>query len=373
MTSETGQPREPFSWQQTPPPVVSAAYAPLQFGPPVPPPPPPRKRRIAPAVISLIVLAAVGIGAYAIVTNRQALVDQWVVWNAEPNTTVSAYAERAGLSEHGEFLLVASQPEVADGEAFNEVCGNEEEGSGVLGCYTSVDMKITLFDVTDPQLDGIEEVVAAHEMLHAAWDRMSTDRHRELGVLLEKQYAMLEGDDAFVERMEIYARTEPGQRVNELHSIIGTEIGELIPELETYYAQYFDDRSAVVQLHVTSNAVFVEIEAKSAALVAELDALREGIETDSNSANSQQGQLNSDIEDFNARADTAGGMTQEEFERERGALLARQDAINARFDDIDARIAQFDAKSAELEQLNAQAAALNTALNVTPRPNETIE
>lgn len=369
MTYDPGALPEPFSWQTTP---ASSAYEPLQYGGPVAPPPPPRRRSRAPVVLSLILVVAVAIGAYAVVTNRQALVDQWVVWNAEPNPTIDAYIERAQLSEHGEFLLIASRPEIADGEAFNTICGNQEEGSGVLGCYTGRDMRITLFDVTDPQLDGIEEVVAAHEMLHAAWDRMPLSRRNELEVLLEEQYAALEGDEAFVERMEIYARTEPGQRANELHSIIGTEVGDLTPELERYYAQYFDDRAVVVQLHTTSNAVFVEIEAKSAALIAELDALRASVEADSASANAQQEQLNDDIGAFNDRADS-GTMTREEFERDRAALISRQSAINARFDDIQSRIALFDAKSSQLEQLNAQAAALNTALNITPRPSESIE
>ena len=370
MTYNPGTPPpEPFSWQVTPPPG-QAHYEPVQYGAPTPPPVPPRRRR-APAIVSVIVLVVVAIGAYAVVTNRQALVDQWVVWNAEPDATISAYIDRAQLSEHGEFLLLASQPRIADGEAFNSICGSQEEGAGVLGCYTSRDMRITLFDVTDPQLDGIEEVVAAHEMLHAAWDRMSLARQSELEALLEQQYAALGDDQAFVERMEIYARTEPGQRANELHSIIGTEIVDLIPELEEYYRQYFGDRSVIVQLHITSNAVFVEIEAKSAALIAELDALRTGVESDSADANAQQVQLNADIEAFNVRADS-GTMTEAEFNRDRAALMARQDAISARFDDIDARVALFDAKSAELEQLNAQAAALNTALNITPRQTEPI-
>ena len=380
MTNDHGQPREPFSWQPSaaPPagaqPPEPAPYVPMQyFAPPPPPPAPPRRRRRGGLVVSLILLAAIGAGTYGVVANRQALIDQWTVWNHEPNSTVQAYIERAQLSDHGEFLLLASTPEIANGDEFNAVCGNQEEGSGVLGCYTSRDKKVTLFDVTDPQLDGIEEVVASHEMLHAAWDRLSKDRRAELTALLEKQYALLEGDAAFVERMEIYARTEPGQRANELHSIIGTEIGDLLPELEQYYAQYFDDRSVVVQLHVTSNAVFVEIEAKSAALIAELDALRTGIETDSTSANAQQAELNSDIGAFNAKADSGGFTTQEEFDRARASLVSRQAAINARFTDIESRIALFDSKSEELKQLNAQAAALNTALNITPRPSETIE
>lgn len=373
MTNDQGQPYEPFSWQSPPARAAAPVYTPIEYGPPVPPPPPPRRRSRAPLVVSFVTLIAVALGAYAIVVNRQALADQWTVWNFEPSTVLAGYTERAEFSDHGTFLFYASQPSIADGAEFNSVCGNEEEGSGVLGCYTSRDMRITLFDVTDPQLDGIEEVVAAHEMLHAAWDRMPRDQRRELEVLLEKQYSVLEQNDGLSDRMEIYARTEPGQRANELHSILATEIPTLLPELEDYYAQYFDDRAAVVQLHVTSNAVFVDIEARSAALVAELDELRSGIESDSMSANAQQERLNNDIAAFNARADTPGAMTQEEFDSERAALLARQDAINARFDEIQSRIELFDTKSAELEALNAQAAALNRALNITPRSSETID
>ena len=192
MTYNPGTPpAQPFSWQSDGGPIDRAGYAPLPYGSAPPAPPAPPRRRRAPAIVSLIVLAAVAVGAYAAVTNRQAIVDQWVVWNAEPDATIAAYVDRARLSDHGEFLLLASQPRIADGEAFNGICGNQEEGAGVLGCYTSRDMRITLFDVTDPQLDGIEEVVAAHEMLHAAWDRTPIARRAELEALLEQQYLSL--------------------------------------------------------------------------------------------------------------------------------------------------------------------------------------
>ena len=346
-----------------------SAYQQGQYTPPLPPP----RRRRAPLVISLIVLAAVALSAFAIVTNRQYLLDQWTVWNYEPTTVIEGYVDRSTMSEHGEFLFLASEPVVADGEQFNSVCGNEEEGSGVLGCYTSGNKRITLFDVTDPQLDGIEEVVAAHEMLHAAWDRTGIERRAELEELLEAEYVTLAADPAYAARMEIYARTEPGERVNELHSIIGTEVAELSPELEQYYDEFFTDRAALVALHVKSNAVFVQIEAQSAALVAELDGLRTSIEADTATANADQGQLNSDIESFNTKADDGSFTSQDEFDTARSALLARQTALDARYDDIQARITTFDAKSAELEALNAQAAALNTALNIVPRPTEEIE
>jgi hypothetical protein len=337
------------------------------------PPPPPPKRRWGRVVIALSVLAAVGIASLLAISNRQHLVDQWTVWNYDTPPVIAAYIERSTMTDHGAFLFKASQPEVATAETFNSVCASQEEGSGILGCYTSGDRKITLFDVTDERLDGIEEVVASHEMLHAAWDRMSLDQQAELTPLLEAEAAKLADDPEFSERMAYYARTEPGERDNELHSIIGTEVAELDPALEEYYAQYFGDRASLVALHVASNAVFVELESASAALVSELDSLRAGIEADLASYNSGYDTLNADISSFNAKADSGGFATQEEFDAARAALLSRRDSLDALFDDITARNTTYEQKSDQLEALNAQAAALNTAINIVPRTSEGTE
>ncbi len=331
------------------------------------PPPAPPKRSHARAVIALGVLAAVALGALGIVSNRQHIVDQWTVLTFTPSATITAYIDRAALSDHGRFLLLASKPTVLAADEFNRACANQEEGSGVLGCYVTPDQVITLFDVTDPQLDGLEEVVAAHEMLHAAWDRMSLDQQHELEPLLEEAFATQSGNADLVARMELYARTEPGERANELHSIIGTEVADLSPELEAYYDQYFDDRPALVALHLKSNAVFVELEAKSAALVKEIEDLNAGITTDGAAYNSGYDQLNADIEAFNQRADNGQFSSQEQFDTERAALLARQADLDALLTSIKAREATRDAKITELEQLDAQAAALSESVNVVPR------
>jgi hypothetical protein len=330
------------------------------------PPAPPRRRR-APAVITLVALALVGVLALLAITNRQQLVDQWTVWTFEPSSVIEGYADRATMTDHGEFLFYASQPVVAAAEQFNAVCENNEEGSGVLGCYTAVDKVITLFDITDPQLDGMEEVVAAHEMLHAAWDRIGSDERARLTGLLEAEADTLSDDPDFAARMEVYARTEPRQRVNELHSIIGTEVADISPELEQYYSQYFSDRAALVALHTASNAVFERIEAQTAALVAEIDQLKADIESDLADYNSGYDQLNLDIEDFNRRADAGDFDTQQQFDSERAALLARQATLDALFASIETRESTYNAKVEQLSQLNAAAAALNTAINVVPR------
>jgi hypothetical protein len=258
---------------------------------------------------------------------------------------------------------------VAAAEEFNKVCSNSEEGSAVLGCYQPSDKAITLFDITDARLDGMEEVVAAHEMLHAAWDRMSNDEHDRLGGLLEAEVPRLEGDADFAEKMAIYARTEPGERINELHSIIGTEVAELSPDLEEYYSQYFSDRAALVALHVSSNAVFVELAAKSEALVAELQALNAQMESDLARYTSGYDQLNKDIIAYN-NSDPSDFSSQEDADQQYDALIARQAELDALFASLKVMEATYDAKHAELEQLNAEAAALNTSINIVPHTPE---
>jgi hypothetical protein len=331
--------------------------------------PPPRRRgryrrRATATVIVAVVLAVAVLWA---LSHRQYLEDQATVWSYSADGTIRGYIDRSVMSDKGEFLFLASRPAVAGTERFNEVCANTEDGAGILGCYSPGAKTITLFDVTDDRLDGIEEVVAAHEMLHAAWDRMSPNERDELMPLLEAEYTRMSGDAAFVARMDLYARLEPGERSNELHSIVGTEVDGIDPELEAHFAEYFDDRSVVLGLHAASNAVFVDLEARSDALLAELEALRTSIEADYAGYNAGYDTLNADVDAFNDRADSGSFSSTRQFDRAREALIARQDDLDALFASIQVRSDEFDAKAAELDSLNSQATDLNTSLNIVPR------
>ena len=336
---------------------------------------PPTRRRRGPGrsvALVLVVVLLGGAGLWA-VSNRQYIADQFAVWNFTSNEAIDGYIERSTMTNRGAFLFTASAPEIVAGEDFAATCGSGEEGTGVLGCYLPRTKSIVLFDVTDERLDGIEDVVASHEMLHAAWDRMSAEEQAEVQPLLEAEAAALSGDAEFMARMELYDRTEPGERDNELHSIIGTEYGTVSPELEAYYADFFDDRAALVALHVTSNAVFVELEARSAALVEELEALRSGIEADYASYNSGYDELNADISEFNADANGGVFTSTTQFNREKNALLARRDELDALYASVQERSTVFDTKAVELESLNAEAAELNTSLNIVPRGEPALE
>ncbi len=126
-------------------------------------------------LVGIVVTAAVGLGTVWALTHQQRIIDQFVVWQYEPDTVIAGYADRAELTDEGRFLFYASQPEVHPEDEFDQICSAGSEGFGILGCYLPDERRIYLYDVTDDRLDGLEEVVATHEMLHAVWDRMSQD------------------------------------------------------------------------------------------------------------------------------------------------------------------------------------------------------
>jgi hypothetical protein len=299
-------------------------------------------------------------------THRDRVSDQFAVWNFAPTAPISEYAKRSTMTEEGRFLFYASRPSVASGTAFDAACATHQEGVGILGCYLPADRSIHLFDVTDKRLDGLEDVVAAHEMLHAAWDRMSADEHAKLAPLLEAEVAKRQDDTTLAETLAFYATAEPGERLNELHSILGTEYSDLSPQLEAHYAEYFTDRAAVTAMHDSSNAVFVDQAAQVAALVAQIDALAAGIDTDYTAYNAGYDQLTVDVRSFNSRAQAGGFDSQAAFDDARQVLVSRQADLDALYASIQARNDEYSGLVAQLDALNARGDQLNQSINIRP-------
>ena len=294
--------------------------------------------------------------------NQQYIKDQIVVWSYTPTTALTTIEERIDLSPTGEFHFRATQPEVASSTTFNEDCPRQETASPILGCYTS-DHRIYIYDITNDQLDGIEEVTAAHEMLHAAWQRMSTEKQAEVGKLLRAEYQKHSDDASLVERMAYYERTEPGQFENELHSILATESKTLSPELETYYERYFNDRQKVVALYEQYNAVFETFNTQANTLYTELTSLGASIDSRTARYNSDVTQLSADIAAFNARADRGEFSSVGEFNRARAALVVRSNQADADRDAISADIATHNAKYEQYQQIAAQLEYLNQSID----------
>jgi hypothetical protein len=315
------------------------------------------KRTLIGGGISIILLAVAGF----ILLNQQYVKDQVSVWAYKPTTAVQSIEGRIDFTSKGQFYFYATQPAVDGSDKFNADCPRQEVGNPILGCYTGG--RIYVYDVTNTQLDGIEEVTAAHEMLHAVWERTSPDDQARIGKLLQDEYAKLGSNTDLTERMSYYQRTEPGQFVNELHSILGTEIGSLSPELETYYKQFFNDRQKVVDLHGKYDAVFKDLRSRSDSLYSELTTLGASIESRSTQYDADSKQLSTDIEAFNTRANNGDFSSIYEFNSERAALLARSNKLDADRASISADIDTYNAEYAEYQTVSSQIEALNKSID----------
>jgi len=156
-------------------------------------------------------LGVIAAGAWA-AANPRIVADRVTLLTTDLDATVAAYADRAGLSREGVELLHVSFARIVEPDRFDEFCSRDEPGIGVLGCYTLADGRIYLYDVENAELAALEPVVAAHEMLHAAWDRLTADEQDALAPLLEQAFAALGPQHELVERIAAYEADDPGSR-----------------------------------------------------------------------------------------------------------------------------------------------------------------
>lgn len=325
-----------------------------------------KQRNLSVFLVKLVVTMVCFGAAWMLFVNRQYVVDQVSVWQYQPTSPIASLAERSGMSGQGKFYFYASRPTLETAETFNKECDRKEEKTAILGCYNG--QNIYIYNVTDSKLDGIREVTAAHEMLHSAYDRLNNTEKQTLSKLLAQEYQKLKTDKTFADRIAFYDRTEPDQRDNELHSIIGTEVSSISSELEQYYARYFVDRSKVVTLHAKYARVFEQLQNKSDNLANELTQLSDEIKQETEAYNQAVADLNKAIETFNSQAQNGGFADEETFQRERSLLIERADRLDERRTAINDNIDHYEALRQELAALATQSAALNRSIDSSLAP-----
>ncbi len=190
--------------------------------------------------------------------NREPILDWASLRGYSPPPAITALADATTMNQTAKKLFYVNQPQVEDREAFNKNCTNKNEQSLVLGCYHGNRQGIFIFRVDSAELKGVQEVTAAHEMLHQAYDRLSTHEREHIDGLLQDFYKYKLQDQAVKDQIESYKKSEPNAVVNEMHSLFGTEVKDLPTELETYYKRYFTERSKVVALYANYQAAFTE-------------------------------------------------------------------------------------------------------------------
>lgn len=325
------------------------------------------KRQRSHGHISAFIAAVVCAGAALLLfSNRQQVVDQLNVWQYQPNTEVASLVQRSGMNRNGEFYFYASRPAIEPAGKFNQECDRKEAGTAILGCYNG--QYIYIYDVTNEKLDGIKEVTAAHEMLHATYIRLGDTEKKRVDALVEQEYGKLKNNSEFAARMAFYARTEPGERDNELHSVIGTEVANIDPRLEAHYKNYFTDRSKVVALHEKYAKVFEELKTRATTLSNQLTRLGDKIERESAEYRLRRTEVEAQIEDFRRRESGDGFGSRSQYESEVEELNTRISELNQFRDAINADIVQYNAIRDELITVSSQSQALNRSIDSSLAP-----
>lgn len=254
--------------------------------------------------ISVIVLAVAG------VVFQQDIFDWYKLRDYSPSAEVIELADSTTMTPSSRKLFYINRPVIADNSIFNEHC-RENEYSIVLGCYLSGQNGIYLLDVKDERLQGIKEVTAAHEVLHAVYERLSDSEREKVDRMVTDAFKDVKSTRV-QEAVELYRKQDPSIVPNELHSILGSEVRSLPKDLEDYYSKHFVNRLKVVEFSEEYEQAFVNRRNAIREYDIELQELKSRIESESSRLTEESAQLNqlkleldslsNNIELFNQRA-----------------------------------------------------------------------
>ena len=270
-------------------------------------------------LVALLVLVGVLFVGWS---HAQAIQDWLRLRGYHPPAAISALVAEDTMTAESQHIFYVNHPKMyTDVNSFRQDC-SETEQTIVLGCYHPKQNGIAVYDVKDQRLHGVVEVTAAHEMLHAAYDRLSSKERDRIDGLLQDYYKNHLTDQRILSTINAYKKTEPNDVVNEMHSVFGTEVANLPQPLEDYYKQYFANRSVVVAFAQSYEGEFTtrvaqidaddqkladvktKIAQEEQLLSAQLDQINaDRQQLESLRSNGQIAQYNAKVEDFNAEVD----------------------------------------------------------------------
>ncbi len=239
---------------------------------------------------------------------RWSIYDFWRLRGYSPSAQVSALAEETNFSETGRRLFYVNKPSIDNKESFRTHCTISEQ-TIVLGCFVPF-RGIYLQDISDERLNGVMQVTTAHEMLHAAYQRLEAGEKKRIDSLLDDSFSKLD-NPRIKKTIEDYKKADADIH-NELHSILGTEVRSLPVELETHYKKDFTDRRKVVDFSENYEAAFTSRKQQAAdyqnqttSLKKEIDAGNADIKTMQATLEARQKELNqltvsNSIDEYNA-------------------------------------------------------------------------
>jgi hypothetical protein len=254
-------------------------------------------RRLWPYALLVILVA----GNASVWVERQQIADWWRLRNYQASADIVALADDDTMTAAAKHFFYINHPLLEDKRAFNYHCSDKSEETAVLGCYHGNRQGIYLYAVTDERLNGVRQVTSAHEMLHQAYDRLDSADRKQVAQMLQDYYNNDLQDEAIRTKMESY-RKQGADIVNEMHSVFGTEVGNLPTPLENYYKRYFTDRHKIVAYAESYQAEFsrrkdqvIQYDAQLAGLKDRIDANKSDLNNKIDELKTNERQINQDV------------------------------------------------------------------------------
>ena len=246
--------------------------------------------KILKTTITVAFLAAV----FVTLTHFQDIADWFKLRNYTPPAAVKAFTIADTMTPHAVHLFYINHPVVESNvSTFRANCSIAEQ-TIVLGCYKGNEYGIEIYNVKDPRLNGVQQVTAAHEMLHAAYDRLSTKDRDSVDAMLQNYYQHDLTDQRIKDTINAYKKTEPNDVVNEMHSVFGTEVANLPAPLEQYYKQYFTNRAQVTNFAASYEGEFTKRKSQIDADDQQLSIMKTQINSEESSLQAQLAGLQAD-------------------------------------------------------------------------------
>ncbi len=224
----------------------------------------------------LVIILIIGAGIFAL-TNFQAITDYFRLRDYDPPQRIEQLADKTTMLESTRRIFYINHPKLSDKAEFNGECRTTEE-SIILGCYVA-NRGIFLLDVKEPKLNGVVEVTAAHETLHAQYERLNSKEREKIDRLTSEFFEKNVSSERLKKTIENYRKKDSSIVPNELHSILGTEVRDLSPELEEYYKRYFSDRKKIVEFSEQYEQAFLDLEQQANSIESQLSSLKTQIDT----------------------------------------------------------------------------------------------
>ena len=302
---------------------------------------------------NLLFLCLVGLVIYGIFNTRKVM-DYVILHNYNPPQRVVETANNAEMTNKTRRVFYVNKPSFQEKADFKNSCPRAEQ-TIVLGCFVS-NKGIFILNVHDQRLSGVTEVTAAHEVLHAMYDRLSSSEKAKVDAMTAKAFSQLD-NQRVRDNVEAYRKSDPSVVPNELHSILGSEIRNLPPDLEDYYKQYFTNRAKIVDISEKYEKTFTDIESQTKTLEADLTSLKKELDDNEASLNSLSGK----IEQQKSRLDTLLKSNQvEQYNNgvpEFNAMISQYNSL------VEVRKSDVALYNSKVEQINSLVTAESNLYN----------